>query len=159
MTILDAVLNNDIHVDFGEEILFGSDQMYDTYPKQFATVSMCLVGNDCLCEIADKIRMKDGHMPFFSETGEFGVDCDPYGYYNFYFGLNDLKDCRVDTAIEFTVASDFADDDCCSYLIDISEEEQKLLYECIDRQFKMELGKSVEDILAEARKEMEAQNV
>lgn len=155
MSILEAILNNDIHVDFREEILFGSDQIYDTFPKRFATVGMCLVGNDCLCEIADEIRTKDGHIPLFSKDGEFGKDYDPYGWYNFYFGLNGLKDCRVDTAIEFTVASDFADDDGEVYYIELSLEEQKLLYSCIDRQFKIELGKSVEDILAEAEKEME----
>lgn len=56
----------------------------------------------------------------------------------------------------FTVQSDYADDDGKEYYIKLSLEEQKLLYECIDKQFKMELGKSVEDVLAEAEKEMEA---
>ena len=33
------------------------------------------------------------------------------------------------------------------------------MYECIDRQFRMELGKSIDDVLAEAEKEMEGDNV
>ena len=157
LSVYEALLNNNIHVDFDEELLYGSDQLCFSYPKRFPTVNMCLVCNEALGKIADEIRNVDGNkqIPFFTEKGEFGEDYDPYGYYNFYFGLNTVNEYKVDRIITFTVSSDIADDDGEEYFIELSLEEQKLMYECIDRQFRMELGKSANDVLAEAEKEME----
>ena len=160
LSVYEALLNNNIHVDFDEEFLYGSDKVCLS-EKRFPTVSMCLICNYALGEIADKIRDIDGHkhIPFFSDKGEFGEDYDLYGSYNFYFGLNPVNEYKVDRIITFTVSSDIADDDGEEYFIELSLEEQKLMYECIDRQFRMELGKSIDDVLAEAEKEMEGDNV
>ena len=157
LSVYEAILNNNIHVDFDSEFLYGSDQLCFSYPKRFPTVNLCLVCNDTLGKIADESRNVDGNkqIPFFTERGEFGKDYDPYGYYNFYFGLNTVNEYKVDSIITFTVSSDFADDDGEEYFIELSLEEQKLLSQCIDRECRMELGKSIDDILAEAEAEME----
>ena len=142
LTFEDVIINNGIHVDFNEEVLYDYDELYD--------VNFMLIGNDALYEASDNIRKEKGFIPFLSHDGEFGKDYDPYGIYNFYFGLNKKNKYKVGATIVFTIISDYAYDDGEEYYIDLSLEEQKCLSECIDREFRMELGKSIDDILAEA---------
>ena len=156
MTILEAILNNNVAVNISEEFLYNSETDFLDGKKRFPRVEFCLIASNYLCKMADELREKGNHMPLLFKDGEFGKDYDPYGWYNFYYGVSGGNEYKVDKAIAFSVASDFARDDGEIYYIELSSEEQKLLYECIDKQFKMELGKSVEDILEEARKEMEA---
>lgn len=135
-----------IHVDFAEEIQYEQTELYD--------VDFMLCGTNILFEIADNIRKEKGFIPFLSADGQFGEDYDPYGYYNFYYGLNKNNEFKVGTAITFVVQSDFSKDDFETYYIELSPYEQKYLSECIDMEFRMELEKSIDDILAEAESEV-----
>ena len=90
MSILEAILNNGIHIDFNEEIMYGYPQKYKLVcgNEWVREVDFYIILTEELGEIADEIRTEYGHMPFFSKTGKQGEEHDAYGYYNFYCGLN-----------------------------------------------------------------------
>ena len=81
--------------------------------------------------------------------------CDQNGWYDFYYGVNDLPDVRGDTCIEFIVVSDGAEDNGEIYSIDLSQEERLAMYNRMDEQCRKYLGKSCMDLLAEDRRRME----
>ena len=56
MTLTEKFISDAIHIDFGGEILYGSDQVFDTNPVRFPTVEFILKATDVLVEIADHIR-------------------------------------------------------------------------------------------------------
>ena len=153
MNIKEAIHKNSVRIDFNEEILFSEDQVYLDYPEHFPTVNVALVDTYDLCRIADEIRMEKGFLPFFpeDENTEYCYD----GFYNFYYGFNGYTENRMDKYIIFSVQCDGAEDDWEEYTIEIDEASQSILKAALESQLKEHDEKSVEELLQEAREEME----
>lgn len=144
MTLTEAFVKNEIHIDFGSEIIYDSDQCFMSCPCRFATVNFELIATDGLNRIADCVRRTNG-----IDVG------DSDGYYSFSYGLNDYAESRTDTAISFLVVDDEASDNEVYYNIDLSQDEQLYIYEQLEEQCRKYLGKSCEDLLKEAKAKME----
>ena len=69
--------------------------------------------------------------------------------------MNDYTDSKVDTCITVIIANSESPDNEEIYTIDLSDEEQKALYRRLDGESRILFGKSCEDLLEEARVEME----
>ena len=157
MSLIERIVDEHIFIDFGSEIIYGSDQAFVCYPERFATVGFELMGTSLLTEIADRIRKDAGFAPFHP-LDEYTIDtCDPNGWYEFYIGINDRYEGAVDTLIEAVVCNSSSADEGGSYSIDLSLEEQGYIYARLDEQCRKYLGKSCEDLLRESRKAMEAE--
>ena len=156
MTLTEDFITQAIHIDFGGEILYGSDQVFDTHPVRFPTVEFILKATDVLTEIADRIRFDKGYPPILPRAD--GMDYDHNGFYNFYIGISKLpgegQECRADKCISFVIVnSDFSDNEDM-YNIELSESDQQIVLEALDKQCRRHLGKSCEELLTEAEKEM-----
>lgn len=155
MGMFEAVLKDNVFVDFGAEIMFGDDQMYLDYPHLFATVGFELMATSLLCEIADRIRKEQGFKPLHPMDEYTDETCDQNGFYNFYAGLNAWSDSRCDSCIEFVVCGSDSPDNEEMYTIDLNREEEYAMYNRLDEQCREYLGKSCADLLSEAEKRME----
>ena len=109
----------------------------------FPTVGLDIWGGDGLDGIVRIMRIKEGHGPVPDDAS---ID--------YHVGLNAFTKSRVDTAILATVRENQAEQE---YIITLSEAEQAALYRQLDEQCREILGRSCEDLLAEARKRMEAE--
>ena len=148
----EATLNESVFVS--DEYLLGSDQAYDSYPCRFATVNLMLESSDFLCTLADHIRKDLGFKPLSAMDEYTDETCDQQGWYDFYVGLNDYNESKVDSCITFIIVNSESEDDESSYVIDLSLEEQKAMYRRLDKECKRRYGKSCENLLDEARKEL-----
>ena len=155
MSMLEYVLKDHVFIDLGSEIMFGSDQKYVGYPCRFITIRFQLMSTALLSEIADRIRIVKGYKPMHPMDEYTDETCDQNGWYDFYYGVNDLTEERGDASIEFVVVSDGAEDNEQIYTIDLSREERAAMYNRMDEQCRKYLGKSCEDLLAEDRRRME----
>lgn len=83
-------LRKAIFIDFGAEIIYGSDEFFDTYPCRFPTVEFMLSSTDALVEVADMIRMGKGYFPMHpSSTSE----------------ISDLADAVSETILSVTFST------------------------------------------------------
>ena len=155
MNLIEGFLKDSLFIDFGSEIIYGSDQMYVSYPVRFATVGFQLMSTAGLSQIADRIRKDMGFVPFAPMDEYTDETCDSDGWYDFYIFINDLPDCKVDTGIEVIVVNSSSPDNEGCYTIDLDGNEQEHVYARLDEQCRMYLGKSCEDLIREARAEME----
>ena len=88
MTLIEGFVRDEIFVDFGSEIMYGSDQQNVNYPSRFPTVEFQLIATFGLSQIADRIRKDAGFKPMHP-MDEFTDDtCDNEGWYDFYVGIN-----------------------------------------------------------------------
>ena len=158
MTLTEGFIKDSIYIDFGTEVMYGSDQVYVDYPCRFATVTFELVSTEALAQIADWIRAKEGYAPMHPMEGWTEDNCDQEGWYSFYIGLNGLSCTRLDSCIGFTVANSLSPDNEEMYTIDLTDYEQGLVYDQLDAQCRKYLGKSCAGLLAEAGKELEEEN-
>ena len=143
-------LHKAIHIDTEQEYMLGDDQAYFCYPVRFPTVEFELSATTELCKIVDAIRKAKGFLPMLEDGG------DGMGFYNLYLGLNGYTDSHLDTSIMAVVVNSASGDKEDYYLIDLSEDEQREIYEILDEQCRLNYEKSCEDLLKEARREMEA---
>lgn len=155
MTLTDYGLEGDvlaaaIHIDTEAEYMLGDDQAYNSYPVRFPTVEFQLVATLELSQAADAMRKAKGFLPMLEDGG------DTEGWYDFYVGLNGYTETKMDTSIMFVVVnSDSPDNEDC-YTIDLSEDEQRIIYNLLDSQCRRNYEKSCVDLLEEARQAMEA---
>ncbi len=159
LSLIDRFLKENISVSLDEEIMYGSDQAYDSYPCRFATVGLEVDGGYGLCRIVDRMRKTLGFKPLeplepLDFDDDYDSDCDQEGEYRFYVGLNDYNASKVDSCITVILINSRSPDNEDSYVIDLSEEEQKALYRRLDEDCRKLLGKSCEDLLEEARNQM-----
>ena len=63
MNLIDGFVRDEIFVDFGSEIMYGSDQQNVNYPSRFPTVEFQLIATFGLSQIADRIRKDAGFKP------------------------------------------------------------------------------------------------
>ncbi len=157
MTLTEKFIADAIHLDVGAEIMYGSDQMYDSYPISFPTVEFQLTATDALAELADGIRLEKGCKPIFPRDGS-ADDVDNDGWYDFYIGISKLpgknQDCRLDNSISFVVVNSDSNDNEDMYEIPLTESEQECIFEILNRQCRKYHSKDCLTLLAEAEKEM-----
>ena len=151
-TLIDRFMRENVSIDPHSEIMYGSDQVYVSCPRRFATVGLEIIAGYGLQLLVDRLRKDLGFKPLEPIDDE---DCDQEGEYYFYAGLNDYTDSKVDNCISVIIESDESPDNEELYTIDLSEEEQKALYRRLDEESRILFGKSCEDLLEEARQEME----
>ena len=157
MTLTEKFISDAIRIDFGGEILYGSDQVIDTNPVRFPTVEFILKATDVLVEIADRIRFEKGYPPVYPRAEGMNYDTD--GFYNFYIGISKLpgegQECRADKCVNFVVVNSDSSDNEDMYDIELSESDQEIILGVLDKQCRRHLGKSCEELLAEAESAMQ----
>lgn len=120
------------------EILYGSDQAYVSYPTRFATVTLPLMPTEDLLNAVNGLR-----------TG-----LDPVDDVEFTVGLNDFTSTKLDNCIEAVITATDATDVEERYTIELSEEAQREVFAALDQECREKMGKGCEDLLAEARAKM-----
>ena len=140
------ILEKCIYIDFDDEIQYGQDQIYDTYPLVFPTVTFRLLRTDILDMVADKIRKESG----FVEDNPFAE-----WWYDYYIGVSDINGVVIDNCIEFIVWNSDLKDDGETYHINLLEDEQRFLCDILNDQCVEHLNKTLQDLLDESRKRME----
>lgn len=118
-----------------------------------------------LIEIVDRLRHKLGFKPMYPIVGcggdkDYGgcddcYDCDDKCCYDFFISLNGFTDSHLDTCIAAVVADSDSVDNEDMYTIDLTEDEQRLLYKRFDEQCRRSLNKTCEELLKEAEEMME----
>lgn len=155
MTLMEGFVKDEVFIDFGADIIYGADQCYIDYPCRFPTVGFQLMATNGLSLIADRIRKDQGFKPMHPMDEYTDDTCDNDGWYDFYIGLNGYSDTHVDSCIKFVVVNSDSEDNEQQYTIDLTTEEQEVIYTCLDAQCRRNLGKGCDELLAEARIQME----
>ena len=157
MTLTEKFIADTIQLDSGAEVMYGSDQIYDTYPWRFPTVEFQLVATDALVEVADRIRMEKGYLPMHPRDGRTD-EVDNDGWYDFYVGISKLpgdhQQCQLDSSISFVVVNSDSDDNEDMYNIDLTESEKECVFDILNRQCRKYHGKDCAALLTEAEAEM-----
>ena len=160
-TLSEAFINTEIFIDFESELIYGEDQAYICCPERFPTVRFQLMPTVGLIEIVDRLRHKLGFKPMYPIVGvdnggcDDCYDCDDDCCYDFFISLNGFTDSHLDTCIAAVVADSDSVDNEDMYTINLTEEEQKMLYKRFDEQCRRSLNKTCEELLKEAEEMME----
>lgn len=166
-TLSEAFINTEIFIDFESEPIYGEDQAYICCPERFPTVRFQLMPTVGLIEIVDRLRHKLGFKPMYpvigcssdndSDNGGYDdcYDCDDDCCYDFFISLNGFTDSHLDTCIAAVVADSDSVDNEDMYTIDLTEDEQKILYKRFDEQCRRSLNKTCEELLKEAEEMMD----
>ena len=155
MNLTEAFVEDEVFIDFGAEIMYGEDQCNISFPCRFATVSFSLISTNGLSRIADRIRKELGFKPMHPMDEFTDETCDLEGWYDFYVGINDYAENKMDSCITFIVANSASEDNESMYNIDLTREDQDYVFARLDEQCRQYLGKGCPELLAEAVKEME----
>ena len=157
MTLTEKFIADTIQLDSGAEVMYGNDQIYDTYPCRFPTVEFQLTATDALVEVADRIRMEKGYLPMHPRDGRTD-EVDNDGWYDFYVGISKLpgdhQQCQLDSSINFVVVNSDSDDNEDMYTIDLTESEKECVFDILNRQCRRYHGKDCAALLTEAEAEM-----
>lgn len=157
MMLTENFIRNAIQLDSGAEVMYGSDQVYDTYPCRFPTVEFQLAATDALVEVADRIRMEKGYLPMHPRDGRTD-DVDNDGWYDFFVGISKLpgdhQECRLDSTISFVVVNSDSDDNESMYGIELTADEQSVILDILNSQCRKYHGKECSELLTEAKEEM-----
>ena len=160
-TLSEAFINTEIFIDFESEPIYGEDQAYICCPERFPTVRFQLMPTVGLIEIVDRLRHKLGFKPMYPIVGvdnggcDDCYDCDDDCCYDFFISLNGFTDSHLDTCIAAVVADSDSVDNEDMYTIDLTEDEQKMLYKRFDEQCRRSLNKTCEELLKEAEEMMD----
>ena len=156
MTLMEGFVRNEIYIDFGTDISYGSDQLYVDYPCRFATVGFQLMPTAALYRLADRIRKDAGYRPMHAMDEYSEASCDQSGWYEFFVSINSFTDNHMGSCIEFVVVGSDSEDNEELYTIDLTTEEQTAVYNRLDEECCKYLGKSCEDLLKESNELMVA---
>ncbi len=118
-----------ILINFNAEISYSQDQAYISVPTVFPVVSFELLPTGMLSTAAYAKVRKDEDFAF-------------------YIGINGFTKTKLNNCIEFT-CGDKQD------TIDLTEEEQEIVFAVLDAQCKEKLGKGCDELLEEAKAEIE----
>jgi len=160
-TLSEAFINTEIFIDFESELIYGEDQAYICCPERFPTVRFQLMPTVGLIKIVDRLRHKLGFKPMYpivgggSEGCDDCYDCDDDCCYDFFISLNGFTDSHLDTCIAAVVADSDSVDNEDMYTIDLTEDEQKMLYKRFDEQCRRSLNKTCDELLKEAEEMMD----
>jgi len=155
MTLTEWFVRDNVFIDFGGEILYGSDQVYIDYPCRFPTVDFPLHATEGLVQIADRMRKDCGFKPMHPMDEYTDDTCDNEGWYDFSLGISTYPENGTDSALFFVVVNADSEDNEAMYAIDLSEEEQSVLYARLNEQCQQYLGKGCDALLEEAKTRME----
>ena len=156
MTLLEGFVRDEIFIDFGADVLYGSDQCNVSFPCRFPTVTFQLMATNGLSQIADRIRKDLGFAPMHPMDEYTDDTCDNDGWYDFYVGINGYAENHMDSCIEFVVVNSNSLDCEERYSIDLTtEEEQDAVFKHLNEQCQKYLGKDCLDLLAKAQRQME----
>lgn len=148
-------VNHSIILDAGSEPTYTSGQAFVSYPVVFPAVSFYLCQTDGLTRLADAIREEKGFLPMLP-TEKHSADYDMDGWYDFYIGINDYTENKIDNCIEFVVDTPNSEDDGHLYTIELDADEQKLLYNRLDKLSKECFGMNCREMLDDAKEELSA---
>ena len=151
MTLTEWFVQDSVFVDFGEEMIYGSDQVYVDYPRQYPTVVIPLYATEGLVRIADRLRKDCGFKPLHPVDEFTNETCDNEGWYDFGIGISAYPKNGTDSALCFVVVNADSKDNEAVYSIDLSEEERGVLYARLNEQCLKYLGKGCDALLEEAR--------
>ena len=154
MTLIEGFIRDNVFIDFGVEPVCGSDQADISYPVRFPTVGFQLYPTEELSRIADRVRKASGYIPYDPMDENTYENSDLTGWYEFTIGINGFTPTHLDSVISFIEVGDNHPDSEVAYTIDLTEEEQKAVYDCLNEQCRKYLGKGCEDLLGEARMRM-----
>ena len=96
MNLLEAFIRDEIFIDFGSDVLYGSDQCNVSFPCRFPTVTFQLMATNGLSQIADRIRKDLGFAPMHPMDEYTDDTCDNDGWYDFYVGINGYTDHHIE---------------------------------------------------------------
>ena len=137
MTLTEKFITDAIHLDAGAEIMYGTDEMYDTYPCRFPTVEFQLMATDALVEVADRIRLDKGYKPMHPRDGRTD-DVDNDGFCDFYVGISRLPyegaEVQLDSSITFIVVNSDSDDNEDMYEIELTAAEAEIVLAVLEQQ-------------------------
>lgn len=119
-----------ILIDFDEEIEYGQDQAYLSYPTVFPTVNLMLQDTPELIAVADALCSHEEE-----------------DIYEFMIGINGFTKSRLDNCIMFFIGG-------IPRRIELADEEQYDIFNRLDAQCREHLGKGCEDLLKEAESEI-----
>ena len=157
MTLTEKFITDAIHLDAGAEIMYGTDEMYDTYPCRFPTVEFQLMATDALVEVADRIRLDKGYKPMHPRDGRTD-DVDNDGFCDFYVGISRLPyegaEVQLDSSITFIVVNSDSDDNEDMYEIELTAAEAEIVLAVLEQQCRKYEGKTCAELLDEAEREM-----
>ena len=151
-TITELFLDAAVKLDGNAEPMYGTGEAFVDYPCVFPTVNLVIHATDALSEIADRMRMAKGYLPMVlqDEYGESDFD----GWYEFSVGLNGYTPTHLDNSIDFVVAGSDSADNEDIYHMELSLEEQQIIFDLLDCQCKDAFGKGCEELLEDARREL-----
>ena len=153
MTLLEGILKDSLYIDFGADYLYSSEEMYNCVPVRYATVNFQLYETATLDTLVDRIRKDRGLTPLHP-IDEYSDDmCENGAWYDFYISLTDGNPSKVASCIEAVVVGGSEPEK--THCIDLTPEEQCMVYERLDEQCRQYIGKSCEQLLAESRVLME----
>jgi hypothetical protein len=157
MTLTENFIREAIHLDSGAEIMYGTDEVYDTYPCRIPTVEFQLIATDALVEVADCIRLEKGYKPMHPRDGRTD-DVDTDGFYDFYIGIsklpNESVDVQLDSSITFIVVNSDSDDNEDMYGIELTDSEVEYVLAVLEQQCRKYESKTCAQLLDEAEREM-----
>ena len=136
-SLIDYFFRENISLCPHNEIFYGVDEAYVSYPCRFATAELEICAGCGLRLIVDSIREELGFEPL--DDGE----------YVFYVGLNDYT--KIDNCISVFLVGCSSPDNEEIYTIDLTKEEQEALYKRLDEEAQNVYGMSCEDIMKKAR--------
>ena len=153
MSLIEGILKECVVVDFDADIHPGMELNEDG--NQVAIVGFELYSDYTLGLIVDRMRKELGFKPLEPiDDEDYDECCDQDGEYYFFVNLTDAEPSKVEPSIAAMLVNSESPDNEDIYEIELTEEEQKAVYKCLDKQCREELGKSCEDLLAEAREEL-----
>ena len=153
MYLMNVFFENNIKVDFNEEIIYGKDDPWGDESSYVPTVEFELMGTPELYRIADRVRIRHGFR-LIHPVDQF-TDIDPVAYYNFYIKLSDWGTCPVDLDLTFAVCNSDCDDNEYGYQIELKPDERFVIYRILNAQCMKHLGKSCADLMAESKTAMQ----
>lgn len=147
-TITELFLDDAISLDTNAEPLYGREQAFVDYPAVFPTVDLELESTDGLVRIVDAIRTAKGYLPIMIPNADGEYDAE--GWYNFHVGLNGFTETGLDTCIDCVVCNAVSEDDEDVYSLDLSREEQQIIFDLLDVKCREAFGAGCRDLLKEA---------
>lgn len=121
------------------------DQMYDSFPIVFPTVTLELFDTEPLNRMADKIRVENGHLPCYDESGDF----DSEGYYRFFVTLYGVWP-GCENCITFEYVGDRGQtEESHLYEIPLTDHQRELLFASLNAHCEYEFGEPAVDMMAE----------
>ena len=153
MKLIESILKDHVLIDFGAEIMYGSDNIFEdaTGIHKFATVTFQLMSTNLLTEIADNIRVKLGYKPMTDSTDH---EYDPEGWYDFVYTIDGLDGFDEEPYIGFIVVYSEQSDNGSFYRIELTQDEKQYMCAHLDAQCRTYLHESCADLLKAAWRRM-----